>query len=313
MINSNKLDKYKKFIIPIGIAFSLMIILFMTIGGDKDALAKDNLPSGEFKVENSKSYSAALSKSAYSKISSKASNDLEKASAITKDVNSILKMKLNGYTLSVDGKEIGKFKTRKEAEEVLSELTRPYIENDEVKIESLKFKENIKVVETEIGLNQFDDVDDILYYIAKGTNETKTHKVEKGENYWVIAEKYKISSDDLIKANPKVDPAKLQIGQEISLVVPKPFITIVTTEIKEYKETIHFETTYDETDVLYKGEYKIKINGSNGERAIKAEILKENGIETGRNILEEKIIKEPDHPYTKKLLSSVLSIDKVMG
>jgi len=222
---------------------------------------------------------------------------LNGVSSIKDTVNEILKVEIPVYAIYVEGKEVALFRTKNEAEKLLDDIVKPYIDDEEeTKIQKVEFKENVKVVEKLAKVSELEknnDYEKILYYITRGTNETKIHKVEKGENYWVIAERYNIKVDSLIEANPGVKPERIQIGQEISLVVPKPLITVVTTEIKDYAEAIAYETEYEETNVLYKGEYKVKKAGKNGERQIKAEIYKENGIETNRNILEENIIAEP--------------------
>lgn len=226
----------------------------------------------------------------------KREDGLKSISNIEYDVKEILKLKIPVYAVNVDGKDLAIFKTKREAQKLLDDIAKPFTEDEEAQIKDVRFKENTSIVKKLVGTKEFKEnpeYEELLHYITKGTNETKIHKVEKGENYWVIAEKYNITPDDLIKANPGVKPETLQIGQDISLVVPKPLITVVTSEVQEYNEYLAFETEYEETDILYKGEHRIKKAGKKGEREVKAKVFKENGIEINRSILEEKIIEEP--------------------
>ncbi|SKC88398.1 LysM peptidoglycan-binding domain-containing M23 family metallopeptidase [Maledivibacter halophilus] len=226
----------------------------------------------------------------------KREDGLKSIANIKEDVEEILKVRIPVYALNVNGKDLAVFKTKDEASNLLDDIVKPFTQDEEAKIEEIGFKENTKIVKKLVGAEKFAEnleYGEILDYITKGTKETKIHKMQKGENYWVIAQKYKINPDDLIKANPGVKPETLQIGQEISLVVPKPLITVVTKEIMEYNEEIAYETKYEETEVLYKGEVRVKMAGEKGEREVKAKINKENGIEIERSILEEKIIAEP--------------------
>jgi murein DD-endopeptidase MepM/ murein hydrolase activator NlpD len=209
------------------------------------------------------------------------------------DVQSALKIKIKAYALNVNGKNLAVFRTKEEAENLLEDIIKPYKQNKDSKIEDINFKEDVNIVETYAQIDDFYNYEETLYYITKGTNETRVHKVEKGENFWVIADKYNVPVSNLLKANPEVDPERIQIGQEISLVVPKPFITVVTTETKEYEEYIPYETEYEETSALFRGEYRVKRYGERGQRQIKAKIIKENGIEVDREILSETIVKEP--------------------
>lgn len=275
----------------LSISVTICILLITTF------LVYDNKSSDNILTNTSQVKSFSLESSSYSdQASMEYGKELTDVVSIKNEIDDILKVKVTIYTVSVDGNELATFKTKAEAEKLLDDIIKPFTDNEEVEIEEVRFKEDVKIVEKLGDINDLQsnrEYEEILHYITKGTNETKIHKIEKGENYWVIAEKYNIKPDDLIKANPGVKPERLQIGQEISLVVPKPMITVVTTEIQEYTEYITFETEYEETNVLYKGEFRVKKAGKKGEREVKAEVAKENGIETQRDILEENIIKDP--------------------
>ncbi|SHJ93268.1 M23 family metallopeptidase [Paramaledivibacter caminithermalis] len=305
MINQEDFNKVKKNIkkyldkiknikgSKILIASAIIIsMLFITVFLTYDNKSKDNgLTSGikveSFNVKNNSSNKKDLMEP------KKIPKDI---AGVKNDVDEILKVKIPVYTLNVNGEELAVLKTKSEAQKLLDDIVKPFIEGEEVRIEEVRFKEDVKITGRLGSLDEFEEnreYEEVLHYITKGTSETKIHKVEKGENYWAIAQKYNIKPEDLIKANPGVKPETLQIGQEISLVVPKPLITVVTTEIKEYEENIAFETEYEDTNVLYKGEYRVKKAGEKGERQVKARIVKENGIETNRDILEENIIKNP--------------------
>ncbi len=219
--------------------------------------------------------------------------EISELSDIKHDVYEILEIKIPAYTINVNGKDLVALDTRYKSEQLLHDISAPFVDDEGRETADIEFKEDIKIIKELVGISEINDnYEEMLYYVTKGTSETKLHKVEKGENYWVIAKKYNIEVDNLIKANPDINPEKIQIGQEVSLVVPKPMITVITKEIREYKEYIAYETQYEETNVLYKGEYRVKKSGKNGEREIKAEVVKENGIEKDRNILEENITQE---------------------
>ncbi|WP_432405790.1 peptidoglycan DD-metalloendopeptidase family protein [Wukongibacter sp. M2B1] len=221
---------------------------------------------------------------------------LKSVSDVKESVNEVLTIDIPAYVISVDGKDLAAFITKDEAEVLLDDIIKPYIGDEEAEIADIGFEEDVKIVEKTVKPSEIqnsDEYEEILYYITKGTNETKIHEIEKGENFWVIAKKYNISVDSLLKANPEVKPERIQIGQEVSLVVPKPLLTVATKEIKEYKEYIAFETEYEDTNVLYKGDYRVKKAGKKGEREVVAEISKQNGIEVSRSILKENITEEP--------------------
>jgi Predicted carboxypeptidase len=53
------------------------------------------------------------------------------------------------------------------------------------------------------------------------------HKIEKGDTFWKLAERYGTSVEAISAANPGTDPENLQIGA--SLVIPLPFPIVPTT------------------------------------------------------------------------------------
>jgi len=52
------------------------------------------------------------------------------------------------------------------------------------------------------------------------TGATTEYTVVKGDNPWKIAKKFKISQDELMKANGITDPKKIQIGQQLKIPAP---------------------------------------------------------------------------------------------
>lgn len=50
---------------------------------------------------------------------------------------------------------------------------------------------------------------------SASSGETSTHKIQSGDTYQKLSVKYKVSVNDLIDANPGVDPRRLGIGQPI--------------------------------------------------------------------------------------------------
>ena len=204
-------------------------------------------------------------------------------------------LEAKSYSIHINGKEAALFSRKEEAENLLEEIKNTYIKKDEetIEYEKVDFLETVTIEEKETDLSDLNNYESALKYILKGTTEEKSYKVKKGENYWTIAEKYNITPEELEAANPSVDPGKIQIGQEISLIVPKPLITVVSLEKKKYYEQIPYEVTYENTGALFKGENEIKLRGKNGKREILAEITRHNGIEISRKEIDTKVMEEP--------------------
>lgn len=211
---------------------------------------------------------------------------------LEKNMKMQLDVKVKSVAIIVNGEQVALVRDENTAQEILDTLKTMYLEEDS-EDQEVKFGETVEIGEVVTDVGVIREKEDALDYILKGTDEERVHKVAKGESMWTIAHKYGLSVDDVIKANPDINPKTLQIGQEISLVVPKPYISVQTREYKVYNEAIPFDTKYTQTNSLYEGDKKITVQGVEGKKEVKAYIIKENGIEIDREIIEEKVLSEP--------------------
>lgn len=199
------------------------------------------------------------------------------------------------YAIHIGNEQIAVFSKKDEAEHFLEEVKEVYIDkdNEHIQYDKIYFLEDVEIKETETTLSTLSNYEKTLSYVLKGTNEEKLYKVKKGENYWTIADKFGITPEELEDANPSVNPERLQIGQEISLIVPKPLITVVSLEKVTFNESIPFEIEYENTGALFKGETDIRLSGKKGKKEVLAEVERHNGIEVSRKEIESKVIEEP--------------------
>ena len=214
---------------------------------------------------------------------------------LKKNIKSKLTFLVSGYVLLIDDEEVGAVKTEKDIEELMDRIKEPYLDNEDEDntIKESKFIEDVKVEKKNIPLNKIVDKDKLLEYITTGKEEIKEHIVEVGESLWTIATIYDMPVDELIAANPDMDPEKLQIGDKVKLIVPKPMLTVETIEETKYKERVDYEVKVEANNNMYKNEKKVKVQGAPGENEIVAKIVKHNGVVVEKEILEENIIKEP--------------------
>ncbi|KAB3532185.1 M23 family metallopeptidase [Alkaliphilus serpentinus] len=212
--------------------------------------------------------------------------------SIVRNILMKVDIKVSAVALLVDGKELLRLPDMETANKLLDTIKEPYhVEgNNQV---SIQYKEKVELREIVGAAGSVRTLESALNYILIGTDEEKIHEVQKGESAWGIAKKYEISVEDIAKANPDINPDRLQIGQEISLIVPKPYISVVTREYAELVEGVPFETNYEDNETLYEGDSKILVQGVEGIREVKAYIIKENGVEVGRDVLEEEILSDP--------------------
>ncbi|WDV45855.1 M23 family metallopeptidase [Clostridiaceae bacterium M8S5] len=215
---------------------------------------------------------------------------------LKKEILDVLSFNVKAYAIKINGKVVGHVKTKEVANRLLGEIKQPYIDRikeQDGELEKIDFLEKTEIVEVEQSLSKLMDYDDLLNYIKKGTTQEKTHVVQKGDSLWSISKDYDISIKDLEKANPQYVNGYLQINDELSLTVPKPFITVVTKEKAKLIEKVGFDTEYQESSSLYKDETRVKRKGVYGEREIVALVEKHNNVEMKKEVLQESIISQP--------------------
>ncbi|SHJ13925.1 peptidoglycan DD-metalloendopeptidase family protein [Lutispora thermophila] len=228
----------------------------------------------------------------------------EKVNASKKELleGKALEEKLKGHldyqvkcaVIYADDKPIATLKTKEEVDKVLSGVEQYYTKGvDLSKIKEKGFSEKVEVKEEFMDVSTVMNVEEAQNYIINGTTEVRIHKVEAGESFWSISRKYGISLEDLQRANPTANPEKIKIGQELNLVVPKSLINVKTVEEVTYTDKIPYEQKLEYSSSMYKDQTQVRVKGEYGEKEVKAEVVKINGIESERIILSENVTKEP--------------------
>ena len=166
---------------------------------------------------------------------------------------------------------------------------------------SIDFAETVIVVETYVSEEEVKDVAEATEMITKENDEPKVYKVASGDVPSIIAENNDMRLSELYKLNPNLEgnERKMQIGDELIVMVPEPELSVSTQEEVVYTEAIYRGTTYVDNPNKYKGSQTIVSNGSNGTMEVTAIVTKINGDEVGRITTGQKILTEP----TDKIVS----------
>lgn len=198
------------------------------------------------------------------------------------------------YMIKVDGKVQAILKDEKEAQEVLEAVKNTYIKEG-TKIEEASFVEEV-VVEPQFveSLDRIVTKEEAISALTKSTEQEKTYTIQEGDTLWSISSRYDMTVEDLLRANTDLEEdSLLQIGQEISLVIPKPVVSVITKEKFTYTEPIEKPVIYKKDDSQYKTYLKVEQHGEEGEKEITAYRVRINGYEESQEIISEKVIKEP--------------------
>ena len=221
----------------------------------------------------------------------------ELISNIEKNIN----FKVTAFELFVEGESFGVFKSDDDINSLFDTIKEPYInviesETRKSVLTNVEFLENIEIKPIIVNYGEFTTEDEKLELIEEiklGKEEMRTHTVEVGESYWIIARMYETTVDELLEANPGQDPQKLKPGDEVNLFVPVPLLTVVTYEEVESTEATDYSTEVRQDDSLYKNQKKVITKGVKGISQIVSNEVRYNGILADREIIKETVIEEP--------------------
>ncbi len=221
-------------------------------------------------------------------------NRLTDKDVLKKNMMKNISIKRPAVTVMIGGSPVLSIMGREQAEKLLEDIKASFIPDGKgIETDRIYIKEKVELLEQAVDINKLMIYEDAYKFLLNGTTEEKVYTVKKGDSLWLISRNNNISVEDLEKANPGISPKRLQIGQKINMIVPKPFLTVVTEEIATYSEKIPFDTDYKQSSEFYKGESIITKYGKYGKKEVTARIIKENGVEVTREILEETVVEEP--------------------
>lgn len=211
------------------------------------------------------------------------------------NIKSKIDFQVYGYTLEVDGVEMGSLKTKEEIEKILNEIKEPYEDwtEEDKTLKQVKFVEDIKITRKKMQVGDIGKSEEIYEALLTSSEQIRTHVIEVGESYWTIGMFYNMTVEELAEANPEKNPDALQIGDEIRLVIPKPVVTVATVAEVEYDEEIKYETEIEYDDNMYTTQTKTKVAGVNGSAKILANEIKHNGFYIDKEIVKEDILEAP--------------------
>lgn len=203
-------------------------------------------------------------------------------------------MNAKAYAIYIDGKRAVILDSEESAKKALEDVKSTYTTaSTGVEYEKVSFKEEVAIKQIDTKLGYIQSLEEAMQKLMTGAVFQEVHVVVSGDTLSGIAKTYGMTISELREANPTITPERLSIGQEIVLTKPAPMVTVKTVEVATYIDKIPYETEYEDTKSLYKGEKQTKVEGVDGEKEITARITRENGIAVATKELKSKVLSEP--------------------
>lgn len=185
--------------------------------------------------------------------------------------------------------EVEAFKKAEESKEERKELT-----EEGSQVLDVHFEEELKTEAANIAPKEVVDAKEAVTLLNKGTLEEKKHKIASGDVLGSIANKYDLTTKELIKLNKDVtEDTVLQIDEELNVTVTKPLIHVVVEKEVYKEEVVDYEIETVKNDSLPKGETKVKQEGKEGKKAITYKVIEKNGKQTKETVEKEVELEKP--------------------
>lgn len=205
-----------------------------------------------------------------------------------------LEWQVQAYSLVVGDSTVGVFPDKGTAERLLAEVKDSYLQGKPGQVQAVAFTEEVKVVPQVVSSPQASDPDEVKALLLYGRSRKETYEVAEGDSLWSIAKANGLTVEGLQAANPQLASAdRLAIGQEINLVKLEPLLHVMVTREVEVAEAIPRPTQVKDDSGLYRGQEKVKQQGSDGEKILRYRLVESNGTAVEKQLLEEKVVREP--------------------
>ncbi|WP_449241629.1 peptidoglycan DD-metalloendopeptidase family protein [Desulfoscipio gibsoniae] len=189
----------------------------------------------------------------------------------------------------VDGEKIVAVKDKTVGREVLDKILSTYGDDEQCKV---SFKQKVDIKPVTVGGHDLMDAEQAIEHIQFGGVDVRKYGVKEGDTLWDVAVAAKLPVEELIAANPDLTPETMQIGQEIKISSPAPLLDVIATYKDTQQEEVLYRVQEKIDENLYWGEQKLVQKGSPGRREVVYEVTLENGLETDREVLQQKTIED---------------------
>ncbi len=204
------------------------------------------------------------------------------------------------WAVIVDGKPIVALPDKKTAANTLEAAKMKFGSIVQNLAEEPQFKQNVTVdiaaVPLKLCCKTAEEAVNLIFSDKPVETKDALYTVCDGDIAGAIADKHGLSLAQIMRINPGVNLAHLNIGDKVHVKAPvkeaEPKLTVIVRDLSDKVETIPAPVQYVSSAQLYLGKSTVLSAGRSGQRQIKVATIYENGIKTGSEIMTEDILRE---------------------
>ena len=161
-------------------------------------------------------------------------------------------------------------------------------------LRDVDFSEKVEIAEAYVSEDQITPTDEAIELVTKETAKNTVYEVQSGDTLSVIANSNGLLVAEVLALNEGLsEDTVLHPGDQIIITVPEPELTVTTVEESTYEEDYYAEVQYIDNDEWYTTDTVVRQEPVAGHHEVTALITRENGTETGREIIAETVMTEP--------------------
>ncbi len=214
---------------------------------------------------------------------------LETKETVQDKISSAFDGLVSAYGIIVDGKVVTALEVELEGYDALREIEAQYKnENNEA-----HYTNEVTISRCRVQPAMVVSKEEAIAVLTGTRDAVITHRVQEGETFSSIALEYGVGTQELMDANPGIQPELLQMGENITVSAPQPIIAVETVEQITVTETIPYKVKEQKDSSMYKGNKKTLTEGVNGKKDVVYEITRVNNTVTKKVALSETVLSEP--------------------
>lgn len=185
--------------------------------------------------------------------------------------------------VSANGAEVAVLASVAEAEDMLTSIKAEYVP-ESINLNDgnfqVDFVEDVKVEEKYVEPGDIMTYDAALQKFTAGTQTEKPYTVQTGDTLLSIAQSSGMTVEELVNKNPGLSiESNIVIGQVLTTVVEKPFISVKTTETITLTDVLRKEVQYQNDDTQPSSYRRVIQQGRDGQKLVTRNIIRINGFE----------------------------------
>ncbi len=217
--------------------------------------------------------------------------EVDDATKVVEELAKVVDYSVMATDLKLDEEHLAYVNSIADISVILDEIKAPY---QDPKYTLVDFKEEITFDDTYAPKDEVLTNEQAEELLKGNRQDKKVHTVVEGDTLWDLSVKNEVTVDDIIYCNPGMtENSLLQLDQEIVISNSIPTVSVRTYERVTYDTVAPYDTKTVKNDKEFVTHKKVVTTGVNGTKKVMADVVRDNGVETDRLIIEEKVTKEP--------------------